>query len=151
MRGRTPVAFLPPWHRIMAGLVLRKPQPTVALTRLHNCKFILRASLNGLFLPHLSCMLQYTRPHGPLLNSGTGGPPRGPTRAAEALCVLVDEKGKMVMPGIYPKRDPTLISLFLPRAGHTSYTTMRKAHLVSKLGLRHRDIRALEPGVALPC
>jgi magnesium transporter len=34
--------------------------------------------------------------------------------------------------------------------GHAFMVPMRKARLVSELGLRHRDIRALEPGVALP-
>lgn len=35
-------------------------------------------------------------------------------------------------------------------AGTTSYTTLRKQALVTELQLRHRDIRALDPGVALP-
>lgn len=39
----------------------------------------------------------------------------------------------------------------LPAAGHASYTTLRKQALVSELQLRHRDIRALDPSVQLPC
>lgn len=39
----------------------------------------------------------------------------------------------------------------LAPAGHASYTTLRKQALVTDLRLRHRDIRALDPGVALPC
>lgn len=38
-----------------------------------------------------------------------------------------------------------------PAAGHVSYTTLRKHALVSELQLRHRDIRALDPAVQLPC
>lgn len=37
------------------------------------------------------------------------------------------------------------------RAGAASYTTLRKQALVTDLQLRHRDIRALDPAVALPC
>lgn len=40
---------------------------------------------------------------------------------------------------------------FLRDAGHLSYTTLRKQALVTDMALRHRDIRALEPQVALPC
>jgi hypothetical protein len=36
-------------------------------------------------------------------------------------------------------------------AGHASYTTLRKQALVTDLQLRHRDIRALDPAVQLPC
>lgn len=36
-------------------------------------------------------------------------------------------------------------------AGCATYTTLRKQALVTDLRLRHRDIRALDPGVALPC
>ena len=39
----------------------------------------------------------------------------------------------------------------LPPAGTTTFTTLRKQALVSEMQLRHRDLRALEPGVALPC
>ena len=36
-------------------------------------------------------------------------------------------------------------------SGTTSFTTLRKQALVTEMQLRHRDLRALEPGVALPC
>ena len=39
----------------------------------------------------------------------------------------------------------------LAPAGMATYTTLRKQALVTDLRLRHRDIRALDPGVALPC
>ena len=35
--------------------------------------------------------------------------------------------------------------------GQATYTTLRKQALVSELQLRHRDIRALDPAVQLPC
>jgi hypothetical protein len=45
-----------------------------------------------------------------------------------------------------------LMPLCMPLpAGHTSYTTLRKQSLVTEMQLRHRDIRALDPAVQLPC
>ncbi|GAB4818599.1 hypothetical protein N2152v2_005645 [Parachlorella kessleri] len=40
--------------------------------------------------------------------------------------------------------------VLIDEEGHASYTTLRKQALVTDLHLRHRDIRALDPGVALP-
>jgi magnesium transporter len=40
--------------------------------------------------------------------------------------------------------------VFIDAAGVATFGALRKQHLVSDLQLRHRDIRALEPGVALP-
>lgn len=71
------------------------------------------------------------------------------SRAAAALSLddPLQSKPKVLRPAASAKYEGQCISI--DEVGHVSYFPMRKGKLVTELGLRHRDVRALEPGVAL--
>ncbi|KFM23044.1 Magnesium transporter MRS2-4 [Auxenochlorella protothecoides] len=52
--------------------------------------------------------------------------------------------------GGIPPPSKTKPVILIDEEGHLSYTTLRKQALITDMALRHRDIRALEPQVALP-
>lgn len=103
-------------------------------------------------------MLQQPRASGDGAAAAAAARARGAPKQ-EALCVLIDDQGGVAFAllawncGPPPRRRDSEAQSKVPAfaAGLISLTTMRKQRLVSELQLRHRDIRALEPGVALPC